>query len=196
MPNWLRWFLTAIGLLKREQPTPTPTPEPPKPQPIPDTLPAPTFHGFLLRRGGHAMYREPTWLQVTPQVTGCGDEQRRFGIESNGSGPYEYKITVTHLDSNKQDRLYTETHDRVEGKWFNNWRVMWYPLAESFAPSIEQLAVDVKACGGGAAPLPPKPTPATVSKVRIDIWIRNSHGNESHWRQEVEVVGSGCDAQT
>ena len=193
MLNWIKWFLTAIGLMKRKPTTPTkPDPAPPE-LPISTKLPAPTFHGFWMRHGKLAYEREMTILQVGPSVHGCPPDEVRFGYEDNGSGPYQCKISILNRETDIYEAVYTMRGNRVDGQWFSDRSVVWFPMWSQDQPPYP-LSASIVAKGCGPTPTPaPRPQPQNTELVTMFLEIKNAHGSLGSWKQSFEAVAAACE---
>lgn len=192
MRKFFTWLLRAIGLMRHPKPQPAPPKPAPEPIPSPDTLPAPVFHGFWMRYGKFAHEREMTLLQLAPSVHGCPPNEIRFGYEDNGSGPYQWKMTATELESGQQDALYSRRANRIDDQWSNDRYAVWFPLWREDKPPWPFASPDQpKHCPRPPDPKP-QPRPQNTTVVKINIWIKNAHGNVSHWAQSFEVVKHHC----
>jgi len=193
MRELINWLLTAIGLKKRPPRIPSLRIPDPQPHPEPVSVPAPEFHGFWMRHGKFAYERELTKLQVSPQVTGCPPDEIRYGYEDNGSGPYQWRMEITEIVSGRKNAIYSQRGNRIDGQWSNDRYAVWFPLWCEDKPFFPfSSPAQMKGCPRPPAP-DAQPEPRDTIAVRIDLWIKNAHGNEAHWKQVFEAVEAGCE---
>jgi len=193
MRKFIVWLLTALGLMKRQAPPPAPPTPPPPAPPTPAQRPAPLFHGFWMRHGDFVYEREMTILQVGPSVSGCPPTETRFGYEDNGSGPYQWKMTVREAESGKANDIYSRRGNKITGEWSSDRYAVYFPLWSGESPPYPFTAPNsAQAC----PPRPPAPTidpPQNTTPIVVRLWIQNADGAESQWKMNFQAAKAGCE---
>ena len=192
MRKFLLWLLMALGLIKR--PPKVVTPPPPKPDGLLPGVkrPAPTFHGFRLTDGNTVAESQKTLLDFRPTWRGgCGSETM-FGVEDNGTGPYEYKVTILTSSGIAADQVFDAKRNPIAGRWTPDPILYWFPLWMKRQPPYPYAAVS-PACATETPPAPPQVTaPANTAERVIDVWIRNMDSQQSHWSVVTVVRQHAC----
>jgi len=192
MRRFIVWLLTALGLMKRPAPTPTPPATPTPAPPVQTIRPAPLFHGFWMRHGDFVYEREMTILQVGPSVHGCPPNEVRFGYEDNGSGPYQWKMLVTEVETGKANDVYSRRGNKITGEWCSDRYAVYFPLWSGDLPQYPFTAPS----SAQSCPVPPKPPtiepPRDTTPIEVRLWIRNADGAETQWKMTFQAARNTC----
>ena len=175
---WLLWRMTRKG----SSTPPVVPPAQPGEQPAPRI---PRWHGWwilfpVLEQGSFSH------TQTTPSVTGCLTAERRYGIEDNGTGPYDVLVTIKHRGTGWVNPIYSEqTHEDITGRWVPSGQFYWYPLA---VRSWKQI---VPGGCGNTAPATENDFAelkfgTTTQYLDVSLRIRNSLGDVSE--EIVDVI--------
>jgi len=134
-------------------------------------------------------------LRTTYSTQGsCPTDEQRYGIEDNGTGPYQVKIVAKHRGTGWMNPIYSEdTHEDVTGKFVPSGAFYWYPLAIRPWQTIKPGGCGVPTDNSLVAPDELKFGTET-QYIDIAIQIRNALGDVSEEiRGVIPVAPHFCD---